>query len=139
MTSAHSELQLGKVFPAGFVTLCIAFPRTGRKPKLPRQEGKQFCRRGLIRQQRTSRIPQKSELSSKTQTVLGSSPAANQAEIVIAEDVVFNQPGAIERDRFKSLTLRGGKKLTQRHSRAYLLSAAASPLVRARSREIVAG
>jgi hypothetical protein len=46
-------------------------------------------------------------LDGKTQTVLGSSSATNQAKILIAEDVMLNQTGTIERNRFKSLTLRG--------------------------------
>ncbi|MCU1250436.1 MAG: hypothetical protein JWQ49_3465, partial [Edaphobacter sp.] len=50
------KLQLGQVLPAGFVTLCIACPRTCRKPELSCQEGKKFGRRGLIWQQRASWI-----------------------------------------------------------------------------------
>jgi hypothetical protein len=38
---------------------------------------------------------------------MGSSPTTNQAEVLIAQNVVLNQSGTIERDRFKSLTLRG--------------------------------
>jgi hypothetical protein len=56
-------------------------------------------------------------VNGKPQTILGSSPSADQAEVLIAEDVMFDQPGVINWDRFKSLTLRGRKKLTQRHPR----------------------
>jgi hypothetical protein len=51
------KLQLGQVLPAGFIALCIACPRTGRKPKLTSHEGKKLCRRGLTRVQRPTWIP----------------------------------------------------------------------------------
>ncbi len=78
-------------------------------------------------------------MNGKTQTILGSSPAADQAEVLIAQDVMLDQTGAIKWDRFKGLTLRGGKKFTQRHLRVYFLPTTISPPARARSREIVAG
>jgi hypothetical protein len=38
---------------------------------------------------------------------LGSSTTPNEAEILIAQDVMFNQTGTIEWNRFKDFTLRG--------------------------------
>jgi hypothetical protein len=78
-------------------------------------------------------------LYGKTQAILGSSPATNQAEISIAQDVVLDQIAAIEGDRFKRLTLRRREEFTQRHSKTYILPTAASAPVRASSLEIVAG
>jgi hypothetical protein len=79
---------------------------------------------------------QKRELYGETQTILASSPATNQAEVPVAQNVMLDQIDAIERNRFKSHPLRGREKLTQRHRKLYLLPASAA--VRASSREIVA-
>jgi hypothetical protein len=46
-------------------------------------------------------------LDGKTQAILGSSTTSNEAEILIAQNVMLNQTGTIKWDRFKSLTLRG--------------------------------
>jgi hypothetical protein len=99
------SLQLGQVFSACLIAFGIAGPRSGRDIELPRQEVQKFRWRRFIRLQRASRIPQESELNGKTQTILGSSPATDQAQILIAEDVMLDQSGAINWDRFKSFTL----------------------------------
>jgi hypothetical protein len=101
------KLQLSEMFPASFIALCIACPCTCRKPELTCQEGKKFCGRGLIRQERASRIPEECQLYGKTQAILSSSTTPDEAEILITQDVMFDQTGTVQRDRFKSVTLRG--------------------------------
>jgi hypothetical protein len=94
------SLQLGQVFSACLIAFGIAGPRGGREVELSRQEVQKFCRRRFIGLQRTSRVPQECELNCKTQTILGPSPATDQAEVLIAEDV---NARSVRRDQLGSL------------------------------------
>jgi hypothetical protein len=69
----------------------------------------------------------------------GASPTPDQAEILIAQNVMLDQICTVDWNRFQRRPLAGLEEFAQGHSRAYPLPTATSPPARASSREIVAG